>query len=331
MTSAAPTVSVVLPVYNGAETLRQSIDCILDQTFTDFELIVIDDGSKDGSAEVVAAVDDPRLRFVRQENRGLAATLNRGILELARGRYIARQDQDDLSRPTRLEKQVAHLDAHPDCVMIGTRAEIWIGDTPTDRFHDHPTDDAALRFDLMFDNPFVHASIMMRRDAVVAIGGYATAFERQPEDYELWSRLSRVGRVANLEERLVVYREMPSSMSRSNSYTGRVTHIASENMAAVVGLPGRSRDTDDVTAVLHRHFEGMSERPDIAAMEAVLRRAAAAILAEAPDSDVAARLDWRLMNMHHHFPREKYTPEMKADHARKRLWRKVKRLFGIRS
>jgi len=320
-----PLVSVILPVYNGAETLRASIACVLDQTFRDFELIILDDGSKDSSPEVIASFDDPRIRAYRHDNRGLAATLNRGI-ELARGTYLARQDQDDLSLPTRFEKQVAHLEAHPNCALLGTRAAIWVGDTPTDRAHDHPLDDAALRFDLMFDNPFVHSSVMLRRSAVIAVGGYATEHERQPEDYELWSRLARRWKVANLAEKLVIYREMPSSMTRTTSYTGRVVRIASENLAAEAGLPGPNAHTTDITSISHRFFEGLSQRPDMRAMEAVLHRAAHAIHAAAPESDVLQRLDVRLQNLRHHCPPHLRTPEMKFE----RFKRRMKRLFRIR-
>ena len=118
----SPLVSVVLPVRNGAADLPKAIDTILAQTFTDFELIVVNDGSTDGTAAVLDAIRDPRVRVVHQENMGLAAALNRGI-SLARGRYIARQDHDDWAKPTRLEKQVAFMEANPDCALVGTCAD----------------------------------------------------------------------------------------------------------------------------------------------------------------------------------------------------------------
>ncbi len=118
-----PSISVILPVYNGAGDVARSIQTVLTQTNSDFELIVIDDGSKDNSVEVLRNINDPRLRIYHQENIGLAATLNRGI-ELARGRYIARQDQDDLSMPTRFAEQFEYMEANPDCALLGTWAEI---------------------------------------------------------------------------------------------------------------------------------------------------------------------------------------------------------------
>jgi glycosyltransferase involved in cell wall biosynthesis len=139
--NSEPTVSVVLSVRNGGNDLPHAIGTILKQSFTDFELIAINNGSIDGTGEFLDQITDPRVRVYHQEDKGLAAALNRGI-SLARGSYIARQDHDDWARPTRIAQQVAFLDANPDCALIGTRAEIWVGDQPTGRFHDHPTEDA---------------------------------------------------------------------------------------------------------------------------------------------------------------------------------------------
>src|SRR5437867_4347597 len=143
-----PSISVVLPVYNCPHYVGEAIDSILAQSYADFELIVINDGSTDETPRVLERVRDSRVRLYAQENRGLAATLNRGI-ELARGRYIARQDQDDASLPERLEKQVAFLDAHPNCALVGTWAQIWKERAPTARAHRHAGDDATLKFELL--------------------------------------------------------------------------------------------------------------------------------------------------------------------------------------
>jgi len=117
-------ISVVMSVYNGEKYLREAIDSILSQTFHDFEFIIIDDGSNDGSAEVVRSYTDSRIRFVQQENRGLAAALNRGVL-LARSGLIARMDQDDISMPDRFEKQYEYLQKHKEVVALGAAA-VWI-------------------------------------------------------------------------------------------------------------------------------------------------------------------------------------------------------------
>ena len=167
----APTVSVIMSVYNGARDVPTAVRSILGQTFRDFELIAINDGSfKDNTRTVLDSLAqdsaDPRLRVVHlDKNVGLAAALNLGI-GLAKGRYIFRQDHDDISFPTRLEKQIAYLERKPNCALLGSAAEIWVGDTPSGRAHDHPTDNAALQVDLLSNNPFVHTSIAMRRAAI---------------------------------------------------------------------------------------------------------------------------------------------------------------------
>ena len=253
-----------------------ALESLLSQTFVNFEVIAIDDGSTDNSAEVLNAVADQRIRVFHQANMGLAATLNRG-LSLARGSLIARQDQDDLSYPERLGKQVEYMDLNPDCVLLGTAAEIWVGDKRSDRNHDHPTDHSTLAFDLLFNNPFVHSSVMMRRDVVLRIGGYSTDPGRQPpEDYELWSRLARVGKVANLKDRLLVYREVPTSMSRAgpNPFIDRLVTICSENLALAIGQKTVDAVTTDVAALTHSAFHRLSKRFDVSAMCKAIENAA---------------------------------------------------------
>jgi glycosyltransferase involved in cell wall biosynthesis len=271
-----PQVSVLLPVYNGADYLSQAMDSLLEQTFTDFEVIVINDGSKDNSAEILNSIAAHRVQVFHQDNMGLGATLNRA-LSLAKGDLIARQDQDDLSRPDRLTKQVQYMQAHLDCVLLGTAAEIWVGDKPSERHHDHPQDHGLLAFDLLFNNPFVHSSIMMRRDVVVEIGGYSTDSGRQPpEDYELWSRMSRQGRVANLSERLLVYREVPSSMSRAgpNPFIDRLVNISAENLAIANGQSEVSSVMTDIAALTHTAHHRLSNNLNMNEMAKAVQNAA---------------------------------------------------------
>ena len=243
--SGAPTVSVVLSVKNGGHDLPKALRTILNQSFADFELIAIDNGSNDGTGDYLDSIVDPRVRIYHQADAGLAAALNRGI-SLARGQYIARQDHDDLADPSRIAKQVAFLDAHPEHALVGTRAEIWVGDKPSGRFHDHPTQNEILRFDLLFNNPFVHSSVMIRKSALDRVGVYTTDPARQPpEDYELWSRIARQYRVANLAERLTVYREVPSSMSRAGAqpFLEKLVAISSENLASRDWSGGAAADS----------------------------------------------------------------------------------------
>ena len=275
--SDAPTVSVVLSVRNGGSDLPQALGTILNQSFTDFELIAIDNGSTDETGAYLDGIADPRVRVFHQADAGLAAALNRGI-SLARGRYIARQDHDDLADPSRIAKQVEFLDAHPDHALVGTRAEIWIGDTPSGRFHDHPTEDEILRFDLLLNNPFVHSSVMIRKSALDRVGVYTMDRARQPpEDYELWSRISRHYRVANLAERLTVYREVPSSMSRAATqpFLEKLVTISSENLAHATGAAVPEQVHIDIAALVHgAEMQRVSSRkPDADAMCAVIAEA----------------------------------------------------------
>jgi GT2 family glycosyltransferase len=301
----APRVSVVLPIYNGEAFLTEAIDSILQQSFGDFELIAIDDGSTDGSAAILDAVRDPRVRVIHQPNAGLAASLNRGI-SLARGTYIARHDHDDVSLPTRFARQVQFMEQNPDCALVGTRAEIRSDDRPATRFHDHPGDDAALRFELLFDNPFVHSSVMLRKRAVESVGGYSTDPLRQPpEDYELWSRLARSYQVANLPERLTVYHETAHGMSRAPgpAFQASAVLISSENLAAAVGAGAPSRVHRDIAALSRQAFALVSPNPELDAMRGVIEEAGARISARDPASDVPLRVAARIKTLQRHLVR----------------------------
>lgn len=292
-----PLVSVLMPIYNGASDLRQALDTILKQSFNGFEVIAINDGSRDDSAEVLNAVNDSRVRVVHQDNMGLAATLNRG-LSLAQAPLIARQDQDDLSHPERLAKQLSYLNNNPECILLGTAADIWVGDVPSERAHDHPTEHELLAFDLLFNNPFVHSSVMMRKDAVLEVGGYTTDRSRQPpEDYELWSRLARKGRVANLSERLLVYREVPHSMSRNgpNPFLDRLVSLSAENLAYGNGLTQPNITMVDVAALTHSAFHRLSKRPNIIVMAEAVRIAGRAI--DEDDPRITARVNGRVKTL----------------------------------
>ena len=290
--SSLPDVSVVLSVRNGGSDLPKAIATILEQSFTNLELIAINNGSTDGTSDFLDGIKDSRVRVHHQEDAGLAAALNRGI-SLARGRYIARQDHDDWALSTRVEKQVRFLDAHPNHALIGTRAEIWIGDRPTGRFHDHPTEDAALRFELLFNNPFVHSSVMMRKAALDQVGAYTTNPGRHPpEDYELWSRIARKFRVANLPERLTIYREVPSSMSRAGAhpFKQKLVNLSAENLAVATGLAKPDRIHFDIAALIHDLPEMLSHQFGVAEMCDVVAVAGGTIAGEVQSDEIEARV-----------------------------------------
>jgi glycosyltransferase involved in cell wall biosynthesis len=200
-----------MAVKDGAPWIRVALESVLAQTAGDLELIVIDDGSTDGTPAVLAAARDPRLRVERRERRGLTAALNTA-LGLARAPLVARLDADDVALPERLARQRAYLEAHPEVGLLGSAAREEDAAGRELRLVHPPTADRAIRRALIRANPFVHSSVMMRRTLCVEVGGYD---ERLPvaQDYDLWMRLARVTRLANLDEVLVVRRLVPGRVS----------------------------------------------------------------------------------------------------------------------
>ncbi|MDB5298873.1 MAG: glycosyl transferase family 2 [Phycisphaerales bacterium] len=203
-----PTVSVVMPVYNAQRYLASAVDSVLAQTFGDFELIVVDDGSKDDSLTILRQFEsrDPRVRVLSRPNTGIVGALNDG-LKLARGEFVARMDADDLCLPERFARQVAYLRTRPECVLVGSQVLlIDPDDAPiclkSDTKYTHEEID---HWHLNRGWPVVHPSIMMRRDAVEKIGGYREEY-KWLEDTDLFLRLAEVGKLANLPDTLLRYR-----------------------------------------------------------------------------------------------------------------------------
>lgn len=263
ISQASPKISVLLPVYNGAAYLSEAIKSILAQTYKNFELIIINDGSTDESETVIRQFNDTRILYYTQRNQGLAATLNRAIT-IANGKYLARQDQDDISLPQRFEKQIAFLEEHPDYGIVGTWAEIRGNDQDMLRAHKHPTESLILKFELLFNNPFVHSSMMIRKSVFEKVALYSTDKSRQPpEDYELWSRVARKFEVANIPEILHIYREVPSSMSREglNPFLNRVMNISAENIASITGRKLQDKNINDCIALVHGDHQRLSPKP----------------------------------------------------------------------
>jgi len=215
-------ISVVMAVYNGTRFLREAIESVLGQNFSDFEFIIVDDGSTDETPEILASYADPRIRVLRNhENLGLAASLNRGI-ERARGEYLARMDADDISRAQRFARQVGFLEQHPEVILLGTAYEEVDEQGRVVRYGDLPLANNELQTELLLRNRFCHGVVMMRRKALIRAGGYDEAFE-QSQDYDLWLRLAELGEIANLPEYLYAWRRHPGSVGRlhESQQTGR--------------------------------------------------------------------------------------------------------------
>jgi glycosyltransferase involved in cell wall biosynthesis len=276
LTVEDPLVSVLLPVHNGRPYLEAALRSVLAQTYRNLEVIVVDDGSTDGSHEVVESCRDSRLRLLRQPNRGLPATLNRAI-ELARGKYLARQDADDLALPERFERQVRFLEGHPSHAMVGTWAGVWFDECDSGKCFRPPTESHLLKWAMLCYNPFIHSSTMLRSSAVREVGTYSTDPGRvPPEDFELWSRLARRFEVANLPEVLQVYRVLDTSICRTVDFLPKVVLFCAENAAWAAGLPAPDETCFGIAALANNARERVDGRfrPRDAAriLEAAARR-----------------------------------------------------------
>lgn len=295
-----PRVSVILPVYNGESYLRPAIESVLTQSFDDLEVIAINDGSTDGSGEILESYKDHRLHVFHQQNLGLALTLNRG-LALARGEYVARQDADDISLPNRIESQVSYLDSHPECGLLGTWSTIWEADRETRRGHRHPIGNGSLQLLGLFDCFFVHSSVMMRRSIALEVGGYpADPARNPPEDFDLWSRIARRCAIANLPQVLLVYREIPGSISREKAdlISDRVHRIACENVARMLDLPISHSGLDDIVAIVRGNGSRLGANPDWRSCRTILRRLQDALISKFPDDkDEIIREQQRLQRL----------------------------------
>jgi glycosyltransferase involved in cell wall biosynthesis len=207
--SEKPSLTVLMPVYNGAEFLMQAIESILSQTFNDFEFLIFNDGSTDESSEIIRSYHDERIRiFDYESNRGHVYHLNHGI-EMAKGKYIARMDADDVSLPTRFMKQVVFMDNHPDVGACGTCFKI----TGTKHIVRHPTDDVKIRLALLGDSAIGHPTVMLRTGLLRQSNlRYDPSFV-PAEDYLLWVMLSKFSKLANLPKILLHYRSHGNQIS----------------------------------------------------------------------------------------------------------------------
>ncbi|MDE2412770.1 MAG: glycosyltransferase [Sphingomonadales bacterium] len=215
-----PVLSVAMSVFNGERFLESAIHSVLAQTFTDFEFLILDDGSRDGSRAIIeaAAARDSRIRPILRENRGLIASLNQLLAE-ARAPLVARMDADDFSLPERFAKQIAFLAAYPDHGVIGsyTRDIDENGEAHHNSGDDHPITHEAFIHNIEHGGPLLaHPSVIYRREAVLAAGGYHAAF-RHCEDFDLWLRLAHRTRIANLPERLLDYRHYAGQVSNRHA------------------------------------------------------------------------------------------------------------------
>lgn len=255
--SSPPMVTVLMPVFNGERFLSEAVDSILNQTFADFEFIIIDDGSTDGTARILDSYTDRRIvRVCKPQNEGIVAALNHG-LDMARGEFIARQDADDVSAQERLERQVARFRKSPELVVLGTAFRMVDRQGLERRVHVHPATDPAIRWQMLHRTGFCHPSVMMRADVLRRHGLRYDGGWLHAEDYEFWGRLLEHGRGANLDQVLVSYRLHGEQVSERNheEQIRRSVAIAAGNIRRLgVSLP------ENVVAGLQRWFDAWPTR-----------------------------------------------------------------------
>lgn len=200
--SRPPKVSVIMPAYNCVAYIQESVNSILTQTFRDFEFIIIDDCSTDGTLDYLKSITDPRVMLISKPlNTGYTVSLNKG-LELAKGDYIVRMDADDISLPQRIEKQVAFMEANPAIICAGSSYKIIPGETLITA-RQSPDE---LLLDLIISNPLAHPSVILRAETIKK---HHITYDKRyepAEDYKMWTVLSKYGKLANLSEVLLHYR-----------------------------------------------------------------------------------------------------------------------------
>ncbi len=212
-----PKVSVILPVYNANRYLRRAIESILDQSYQNLEVIIIDDGSTDDSFKIIKhyADNDQRIIAITRDNLGLTHTLNEG-LSIAEGIYVARMDSDDIAYSNRIEKQVRYLQKHPKVKLVGS-SYLMINEhsLPIDYVNTPTNHDTITSMLLDGSCPISHPTVLFCREAIHAVGAYRKGYE-SAEDLELWLRLTETSEVSNLPDILMKYRIHPKSISASN-------------------------------------------------------------------------------------------------------------------
>lgn len=263
-----PALTVATSVYNGERFLDAAIASVLAQSFGDFEFLLLDDQSTDGTAQIIArhAQMDRRIRVIPSVSKGRVAALN-SLFDAAQARWVAIVDGDDIQHPDRFARQMAEITRRPDgdrLVVLGAEVRmVGIDDQPIERpSFQRPLDDAGIRANLEIGAQLSHNACLVSRDAVRAVGGYRPAY-RHAEDYDLWLRLSEAGSMANLPDRLVDYRIYPDQVSSR--------HVVEQmRNTAIAWLAHRSR-----TAGLPDPTEHIASMPPLDELDAWFGKGAA--------------------------------------------------------
>lgn len=248
-TMTPPMVSVVMSVFNGERFLREAVESILNQSFREFEFVIIDDGSTDGTDSILDSYERtaPGVRVYNQENRGLIESLNRAC-GLARGKYIARMDADDIALKDRLMQQIEFMEEHAGVGVLGGAVEQVDATGRRVRTVHFPLDHADIISTLVCSSPFSHPAVVIRKEVFVSVGGYRSAFA-DAEDYDLWLRMAERCELANLEAAVLKYRIHPNRVSHRHMQQQIISTLAARASASSrrKGLPDPLNSVKEIT------------------------------------------------------------------------------------
>ncbi|MDL2241913.1 glycosyltransferase family 2 protein [Bacteroidales bacterium OttesenSCG-928-L03] len=254
MITKKPLVTAIMPVYNAELYLREAIDSIVNQTYTNWELLIIDDCSTDGSWEIIISYDDPRIIVLKnEENQGHHKTGNKGI-RMAKGKYITRMDADDISLPRRFEKQVCFLEEHPESVLCASHARV-IGDFKN--LFVVPKKDELIKLAFLFQNPLIHSSVMVRAETLKR-HAYPEDV-RVAGDFQLWVDMQEEGMFSSIPEVLFEYRMHEKNITSTSGKTVSLVHT--RILSSQLGRLGI--EPTDREMFVHVNFSQLKNRKDI--------------------------------------------------------------------
>jgi len=247
-----PNISVLLPAFNAEKYIELAIQSILNQTYSNFELIILNDGSSDRTEEIIKSFKDTRVIYIKNEqNIGLVNTLNKG-LSLAKGKYIARMDADDISYIYRFSKQHSFLENNPSYIICSSSRKDFNDSNNRDHISYMPVSDSAIRISSIFSPPFTHPAVMFRKDVILKNNLFYDENFKYSEDYEFWIRLLEYGKGYNFKEVLLAYRNTPGSQTFNGAkdFECRKKTISSIQSKALKSL-GIEFNTDELYFIFY--------------------------------------------------------------------------------
>ena len=253
---STPQISVILAVYNGEDLLREAIDSILNQTFTNFELIIVNDGSTDRTPEIISSYEDERIVALNNEpNLGLPKSLNKAI-RFSQGDFIAINDHDDISDQKRLERQLECILKNPELSLVATSAMIIDEAGRKIGFKAMPSTESQTRLEFLFNNPVIHSSVLMNKEVALKLGCYDESLIPGC-DYELWSRMIRSGyKITFLKEPLIYFRVVGGSLTESkraniDKYIKELAIIVRKNISSFINMDLSEEEVEGLCKILN--------------------------------------------------------------------------------